>query len=101
MNRETFPQINQTNYRATYRDNRTTHYDNSSYDTPVRSYSKGELSTMYNPNITSSAARKKLSQWMHHHPTLMQNLLDTGYNEMQRTFTPKQVRLIFDALGEP
>lgn len=75
--------------------------DKTLYDIPVRSYGKGELSSMYNPNISPSAARKKLSQWMHHHPTLMHRLLDTGYNENQRAFTPKQVRLIFDALGEP
>lgn len=74
---------------------------NHLYETPIRCYGKGELSCMYNPDISASAARKRFSHWMHHHPTLMQNLFDTGYDEKQRTFTPKQVRLIFDALGEP
>lgn len=71
------------------------------HETLIRSYSKGELAYMYNPDISDSAARRRFSQWMHHAPTLMQNLFDTGYTESQRTFTPRQVALIFEALGEP
>ena len=66
-----------------------------------KSYSKGELAMLYAPNIAPSSACKRLTAWMLHHPTLMTDLRKTGYNNKQRTFTPKQVGLIFEALGEP
>lgn len=66
-----------------------------------KSYGKGELATLYAPNITPAAACKRLAAWILHHPTLMSDLRQTGYEDKQRTFTPRQVRLIFDALGEP
>lgn len=66
-----------------------------------KSYSKGELAALYAPNIAPSSACKRLTQWMLHHPTLMTDLRKTGYTEKLRTFTPLQVSLIFEALGEP
>ena len=67
----------------------------------TKSYGKGELASLYSPNIVASSACKRLTQWMNVHPTLMSDLIKTGYNYKQRTFTPLQVQLIFDALGEP
>ena len=67
----------------------------------VKTYGLGELAQMYNPQLTNAAARKKLYVWMNRHPTLMSDLRKTGYEDKQRTFTPLQVSLIFDALGEP
>lgn len=66
-----------------------------------RTYGKGELASLYAPNIAPSSACKRLTAWMLHHPTLMSDLRQTGYTEKQRTFTPRQVELIFEALGEP
>ena len=67
----------------------------------IRSYGKGELAQLYCPNITTSAARKKLMLWIHYHPNLMDDLRSIGYSDISKTFTPAQVRLIVDALGEP
>ncbi len=66
-----------------------------------KSYSKGELAMLYAPDIAPSSACKRLAAWMLHHPTLMTDLRKTGYTDKQRTFTPLQVSLIFEALGEP
>ncbi|MDY3284552.1 MAG: DUF4248 domain-containing protein [Prevotella sp.] len=38
---------------------------------------------------------------MHLYPGLMEQLAAIGYTERSRSFTPAQVRLIVDALGEP
>ncbi len=70
-------------------------------ETRNKSYSKGELASLYAPNIAPSSACKRLAAWILHHPTLMSDLRQTGYTDKQRTFTPKQVELIFEALGEP
>ena len=67
----------------------------------LRTYGKGELAQLYCPHITTAAARKKLMQWIHHYPHLMDALHQAGFSDASRSFTPAQVRLIVDALGEP
>ena len=62
---------------------------------------RGQLAELYNPHLSPSAARKQLAAWMARHPTLLADLAKTGYDSKQRSFTPKQVELIFEALGEP
>jgi len=67
----------------------------------IRSYGKGELAQLYCPNITTAAARKKLMLWINYYPNLMENLRTIGFSNASRSFTPAQVRMIVDALGEP
>ena len=67
----------------------------------LRTYGKGELAQLYCPNITTAAARKKLMQWIHHYPHLMEDLHQAGFSDASRSFTPAQVRLIVEDLGEP
>ena len=54
----------------------------------IRSYGKSELALCYSPDITESAARRKLMR-------------AAGYNELSHTFLPLEVKLIVEALGEP
>ena len=67
----------------------------------IRTMGKGELAQLYCPNITTAAARKKLMQWINLYPNLMDDLHRAGFSESSRSFTPAQVKLIVDALGEP
>ena len=67
----------------------------------IRAYGRTELARQYSPNIGPHAAWQKLKTWMAIHPTLMQQLTTEGYTPRQRTFTPAQVGLIVNALGEP
>ena len=62
---------------------------------------RGQLAELYNPHLSPSAARKQLAAWMARHPTLLADLTKTGYDSKQRTFTPRQVEISFEALGEP
>ena len=62
---------------------------------------RGQLAELYNPHLSPSAARKKLAMWIAYHPTLSKELEKAGLQPNQRTFTPRQVEIIFDALGEP
>jgi len=57
----------------------------------IRSYGKSELALCYSPDITESAARRKL----------MGAMRAAGYNELSHTFLPLEVKLIVEALGEP
>lgn len=67
----------------------------------IRTYGKSELALLYCPHITAAAARKKLSLWINTYPHLQENLQRIGLTDLSRSYTPAQVRLIVDALGEP
>ena len=66
-----------------------------------RSLSFSELAQAYGPELSESAARKRLHEWLHFSPELMGRLQAAGYRERQRVLTPKQVKIIMEHLGEP
>ncbi len=67
----------------------------------LRSYGKSELASMYLPGITPDSACKTLRKWIEKYPGLNQALSATGLSATDRRYTPAQVRLIVEALGEP
>ena len=56
---------------------------------------------LYCPDLTGLAAYRKMHRWMERCPGLMEWLNDLGYEAQRRSFTPLEVRVIVDALGEP
>lgn len=68
---------------------------------PIRSYGKGELACLYIHNVQQASAVKEFNIWIRKAPGLEQKLLETGMSRSARRYTPKQVRLIVEALGEP
>ena len=67
----------------------------------IRVYAKSELAQLYTPNICPRAACKKLQMWIGRNAELCDALQRSGLAPHSKTFTPYQVRLIVDALGEP
>lgn len=67
----------------------------------IREYGRMELAQMYCSTVLPESAWKKFSRWMHVYPGLMERLAAIGYTGQSRSFTPAQVRLIVEALGEP
>ena len=67
----------------------------------IRVYAKSELAQLYTPNIRPRAACKKLQMWIERNAELCDALHRSGLAPHSKTFTPYQVRLIVDALGEP
>ncbi len=66
----------------------------------LRSYGRTELALEYNPHLSPGAAWRKMAAWLARVPGLMERLATYG-DIRSRTFTPSQVRLIVEALGEP
>ena len=66
-----------------------------------RSLSWTELALAYAPDLSEASARKRLREWLHFSPELMERLQAAGYRERQRVLTPKQVKIIMEHLGEP
>lgn len=67
----------------------------------VRSYSKSELAMLYSPFITPKAAVRKLNRWIAIKPGLTERLQDAGMQPNSKCYTPFQVHIIVEALGEP
>lgn len=55
----------------------------------------------YAPNLSTQAALNRLALWINKNKKLSEALRESGYSKMQRVFTPLQVALIFEYLGEP
>lgn len=66
----------------------------------IRAYGRQELALLYNPDITPEAAYRKLQRWIDYAPGLRERLDMAGSNK-GRTWTPAQVALIVEAIGEP
>ncbi len=67
----------------------------------VREYGRTELAQLYCPDIAPESAWRKLRKWIELSPGLADRLRAVGYDFHMRSFTPAQVRLIVEAIGEP
>lgn len=67
----------------------------------IKNYGRTELAQLYCPDITPDAAWRKLRQWIRTFPGLEERMAAIGYTKKNRSFTPAQVRMIVEALGEP
>lgn len=75
--------------------------DRHEYDIDIVAMSKGHLAQLYAPDLTPHAAVNRLMHWIRIHPTLPGELARTGYRKTTKLFTPQQVYLIVESLGEP
>ena len=62
----------------------------------IRAYGKSELAMMYFPELSKESALKKFRYWLSLN-TRLRNLISKEI----RGYTPKQVRLIVEEIGEP
>lgn len=68
----------------------------------IRAYGKSELALLYFPNaLTQSGALSNLNFWIHRNKKLTKALQRCGMPPKSKSFSPKEVALIIDYLGEP
>ena len=67
----------------------------------IRTYGRTELAQLYSPGLCPQAAFCTLLQWIDLHPSLLISRLELGASDKTWSYTPAQVRLIVEALGEP
>lgn len=67
----------------------------------VKCCRKSELAALYFPDLDRDIAVQKLMRWVKKCGGLLESLLKCGYNSRNRTFSAREVRLIFSYLGEP
>ena len=62
---------------------------------------KGDLAQLYSPNVCRKSALRLLNQYIHRAKGLLPALEATGYSHSARHFTPRQLELVLEYLGEP
>ena len=68
----------------------------------IRAYTKKELALCYFPMAENPhSAVNRLMAWINRCEPLSMALSAQGYKKMARWFSPKEVRLIVEHLGEP
>ncbi|WP_288207550.1 DUF4248 domain-containing protein [uncultured Parabacteroides sp.] len=66
-----------------------------------RVYGHTELALLYFPDILPKSASSQLALWINRDEELLSDLLKAGYKKGQRMYTPRQVAILVDHLGEP
>ena len=68
----------------------------------VKAYGKSELALMYFPTANSAhTAVNHLMSWINRCTVLKKRLKEVGYQKSAKFFTPKEVALIVDHIGNP
>lgn len=67
----------------------------------IREYGRTELALCYSPDLSPSAAWRKLRLWIDVNPSLSDELYRLGYDGTRRSFTPRMVSRIVYHLGYP
>lgn len=62
---------------------------------------KWKLALMYSPHLSRKSALRLLNQYIHRADGLLEALERTGYSHSARHFTPFQLALVLEYLGEP
>lgn len=67
-----------------------------------KAFSKQEIAALYFPEDSKRNAGRKFAAMLRRTPGLQQRLYsETRYAKTQKILTPRQVRIIFDTLGDP
>ena len=68
----------------------------------IRAYGMSELAMLYFPNVlTPNGALSNLNFWIQRNKKLTNALQQCGMPPRSKSFSPKEVALIIDYLGEP
>jgi hypothetical protein len=67
----------------------------------IRTYTKVELASLYNPGMAISGALRTLARWISGNKALVAELSRLEYNRRNHIFTPMQVKTIVVYLVEP
>lgn len=70
-------------------------------DFVVKTYKKSDLAHLYNPDTGIVTALQLLKKWIRANEALNRELAATGLKTTAKLYTPKQVALIVEYLGEP
>jgi hypothetical protein len=91
------------NNHNSHNDSHADSHNDNHIESSLRPYArtKTEMAMLYFPGLHILSARKKFMRWLMNCPDLMEELYASGYCHTQKLFNVRQVKLIFEYLGEP
>jgi hypothetical protein len=67
----------------------------------IRPYLKEELAVKYHPHMQPKAAMGKMRRWINMNPELKRRLTEAQIGIRPHSYTPRQVSILVEFLGEP
>lgn len=67
----------------------------------VKSYHKADLALMYHPGLSATAAMGKMRRWINRNAELKRKMGEVQVSVLNHTYTPKEVAILVEFLGEP
>jgi len=67
----------------------------------MKVYTKRELAQLYFPGYNPRTATNRLARWIRRSDELCRRLCEAGYRPANRLLTVRQLRILYEHLGEP
>ena len=67
----------------------------------IKSYHKADLALMYHPGLSAVAAMGKMRRWINRNPELKRRMHEVQVSVLNHSYTPREVAIIVEFLGEP
>lgn len=67
----------------------------------IKSYGVAELACLYLPQLSKESASNQFRCWIKRNPKIKSDLLKAGLVSKQKIYTPMQVSILINHLGEP
>lgn len=67
----------------------------------IKSYLKADLALMYHPSMTQRGAMTKMRRWINLNSELKKRMTEAQVSALTHQYTPRQVAILAEFLGEP
>jgi len=67
----------------------------------VKGYYKADLALMYHPGMSARCAMGKMRRWINRNTELKRKMLEAQVSALNHKYTPKEVAILVEFLGEP
>jgi len=67
----------------------------------IKGYHKAELAQMYHPDMSVPSAMCKMRRWINRNAKLKRKLMEVQVSGQNHAYTPREVGVIVEFLGEP
>ena len=67
----------------------------------IKGYHKADLARMYHPDLSAHAAMGKMRRWINRNAELKRRMQEVQVSVLNHTYTPKEVAILVEFLGEP
>lgn len=67
----------------------------------IRAYHKSDLALLYHPGMCGRSAMNKMRRWINRNSELKRRMKEAEVSPLTHQYTPRQVAILVEFLGEP